>query len=245
MISLSVLFALISACACLLLPAALVLTAVIKYKASWKAAALGAAVFAVFQLFTRIPILQALSGSPGFILFSQTNALLYALLLALSAGVFEEAGRYAGMRIFMPRSLTWINGVAFGLGHGGLEAFVLVGLPYALSVLPALLSGDPAYTGVQPALYLLAGAERMMTIAVHIGLTMLVLYAVRSGRLRCLALAVGLHAAVDFGALLLSGNVWAVEILVAAAAALFILLTWKFKNKIEACEPRAIRRTEQ
>ncbi len=236
---LSVICVLISVFICLALPAILALRLIRKHKASWKAFVLGIAVFTVFQLLTRIPILSVLQKEPMFTLFAQTNTLLYIFLLALSAGVFEETGRLVGMRFFMQKDLSWKNGLTFGLGHAGVEAFVLVGIPY-VGVLVSLLSGDPAYAGTQPTLFLVGGVERLLTYAIHIGMTMLVLYSVKRREIRWFMLALLFHTAVDFGSvLLLSGGGWMTEGLVAVFAALGVFIIIKFKNKIDACEMQA------
>ena len=230
----TVFYLIVSLLICLCLPAVLAAIMIIKYKASWKAFVLGAATFTVFQLLTRIPILNLLQNDPTFILFSMTNTVLYILLLAFSAGVFEEAGRFVGMRFFMKKGLTWKNGVVFGLGHSGVEAFVLVGLPY-LGILIALLSGDTAYAGTPPYTFLVGGLERVLTFAIHIGMTLLVLYSVKFKKVRFLLWAILFHTAVDSGLLLqLSGpNVWISEGYVAAFAALAIVIIVRFRPIID------------
>jgi Predicted membrane protein len=230
---LSIFCAALSAFICLALPTILALVLILKYKASWKAFVLGIAVFTVFQLFTRIPILQALQNNPSYILFAQTGGLLYAILLALSAGVFEEMGRFVGMQFFMRKELSWKNGVAYGLGHGGVEAFVLVGIPY-IQALGALIAGDPKYMGTPPYMFLVGGVERVFAVAIHIGMTMLVLYAVKQKKISYLLLAILFHTVVDTGAVLFAGgSVWFNEVFVAIFAALAVLIMIKFKKKID------------
>lgn len=232
----SIIFVLISLFICLALPAVLALVLILKHKASWKAFVLGIAVFTVFQFLTRVPILNALQGEPSYILFAQTNTILYGILLALSAGVFEETGRLVGMRFFMQKDLTWKNGLTFGLGHAGVEAFVLVGIPY-VGVLAGLLSGDLAYAAVPPATFLLGGVERLLTIAFHIGMTMLVLYAVKRREIRWFIFAILFHTAADTIAVLFAGgDAWMLEGIVAIFAALGVYIVVRFKNKIDSID---------
>lgn len=47
-------------------------------------------------------------------------------MLSLTAGPFEETGRLLIMSHLLRRP-RFADGVAFGLGHGGLEAAALVG----------------------------------------------------------------------------------------------------------------------
>jgi uncharacterized membrane protein YhfC len=197
----------------------LALILIFKHKASWKAFVLGIAVFSVFQLFTRVPLLGVLQTTGWFVLFEQTNTVAYLLILAFTAGLFEECGRFIGMRFFMKKNLSWNNGIAFGLGHGGIEAFVLVGLP----MLFGLIQGDPAITTAQPYMIFVSGLERALTIAIHIGMTMMVLYAVKFRKVRFIVYAILFHMAVDCVVLLQLGfgqNVWISEGYVAVFAAL-------------------------
>lgn len=217
---------------CLCLPAILAVIMIVRRKASWKAFVLGIAVFSVFQIFTRIPILGALQNTAWFILFSQTNTIAYILILAFTAGLFEEGGRFIGMRFFMQKELSWNNGVAFGLGHGGVEAFVIAGLP----ILIGLLSKDASIAATPPSMMLTAGLERALAVTLHIGMTMLVLYSIKCRKIRFLVYAVLFHMAVDSVALLslpFGSNIWISEGYVAVFAALSILMIVKFKPVID------------
>jgi uncharacterized membrane protein YhfC len=108
----------------------------------WRYFWYGVAVFAAVQLFTRVPLVYVLNS----VLASQLKASqaflwTWLFLLALTAGLFEEVGRYFGYRIFMGKEeKTWPKGVMYGIGHGGLESVVLVGL---LSGLSPQLTGHP------------------------------------------------------------------------------------------------------
>jgi uncharacterized membrane protein YhfC len=232
MSGMTVFFIIVDLIICLCLPTILAVLMIVRRKASWKAFVLGIAVFSIFQIFTRLPILGALQGTGWFTLFAQTNTVAYILILAFTAGLFEEGGRFIGMRFFMKNGLTWNNGVAFGLGHGGVEAFVIAGLP----VLIGALTGDAAITAVPPYLFLVSGLERALAVTLHIGMTMLVLYGVKCRRLRFLVYAILFHMAVDSGALLslpFGQNVWISEGYAAVFTVLSIVMIVKFKPLID------------
>jgi uncharacterized membrane protein YhfC len=191
----------------------------------WRYFWYGVVVFAVVQLFTRVPavyviqqlIAPQLKASPAFLWG-------WLFILALTAGLFEEVGRYFGYRIFMGKEeKTWSKGVMYGIGHGGLESVVLVGLlSSALSLInilviqsldittlpaaqQAALHDQFATLAAQPAwLPLLGGYERLCAIAFHIAMSIVVLQAFRRGRIRWLWYAVGLHFLFDFGAVALA-----------------------------------------
>jgi uncharacterized membrane protein YhfC len=113
----------------ILYPLILAIIAHRRLKVSWKYFAFGMLIFLIFQVVSRVPIVTVL----GQVLAPQlkaSTAFLYTWLaiLALTAGIFEEVGRYIGYRWFMRREeKTWNKAVMYGLGHGGLESILLVG----------------------------------------------------------------------------------------------------------------------
>lgn len=118
-------------CICLFLPAVLLILFARKYKHEkiFPAWLLGAAGFFVTQILIRVPILTVLQTQDWFIAFSQKNLFLYAFSLAFTAGLFELAGRFAVAKL-MAKNLTFRRSLAAGLGHGGIEAMLLVGMTY-------------------------------------------------------------------------------------------------------------------
>jgi uncharacterized membrane protein YhfC len=205
----------------ILFPLALALFVARRLHVRWRYFWYGVVVFAVVQLFTRVPavyviqqlIAPQLKASPAFLWG-------WLFLLALTAALFEEVGRYFGYRVFMGKEeKTWPKGVMYGIGHGGLESTVLVGLLSSgvalvnilavqsldISKLPAAqqtaLHDQFAILAAQPGwLPLLGGYERLCAIAFHIAMSVVVLQAFRRGRIRWLWYAVGLHFLFDFGA---------------------------------------------
>ena len=96
--------------------------------------ALGAAGFFVTQMVIRLPILTVLQSQPWFVSFSVTNGFLYAFSLAFTAGLFELAGRFVVAKL-MQKNLSCNRALAAGLGHGGIEAMILVGITYLNNIL--------------------------------------------------------------------------------------------------------------
>ena len=81
------------------LPLGLAFLLVFRDKRRAKALLLGIITFLIFQVFTRIPLLQlVLPNQVWYILFTYEHPLLYLFLLSLSAGLFEEIGRYLIMK---------------------------------------------------------------------------------------------------------------------------------------------------
>ena len=209
---------------CLILPIIVYIFYGVKNKGKgvWTAWLLGAAGFFVFQVIIRMPVLSLLSLSPAFMNFATEHFVLYSLLLAFTAALFEVAGRYIVAKI-LSRNLTYEKSFAAGLGHGSIEAMFVIGMTYVNNLLYILMinSGtfdvmveQTAAMGVDTAqlmevknalintnsaLFLLAGYERILTVILHIALSMVVCYFVSRkkdivGILICLVC----HFAVDF-----------------------------------------------
>ena len=200
--TLTLVFIFISALVCLFGPVTLAVILIVKRGAKFWMFLLGAAVFTVFQILTRIPLLNLLQNTAWYTMFKITQPALVILLLAFTAGLFEEAGRFIGIRFLPKHVFSWENALVFGLGHGGMEAIYLVGLNYAIMFVQ-MLSGHASaeilnVVMMTPASYFLAaGVERVLAVAMHIGFTMLVFYAVKRRKPLYLLAAVAAHTAVD------------------------------------------------
>jgi len=231
-----------SAAVALFLPVGLVLAWRRRARASWRAVGMGALVFVVSQLVLRLPWqlplgrwVAAESGGQGPLF---TGFLLFS---SLTAGLFEETGRWLGYRYLVPRARSREEGIMFGLGHGGIESIVLVGLSLAGTLVAAVLLSqgklpEPAASAiagqlgaVSPATALAGGFERVSAIALHAGLSLVVLQAfTRPGGFRWVLLSIGLHAGVNGLAMLLKPlGVWPTEALIALAGWAVFAWAWR------------------
>lgn len=193
---------------------------------------LGAAGFFVTQILIRIPILTVLQSQPWFVTFSQNNGFLYAFLLAFTAGLFELVGRFVVAKL-MQKNLNCNRSIAAGLGHGGIEAMILIGITYLNNILyifminsgtfdavvseamatgidvSALLTVRDQLISASPALFLLGGFERILAMIAHLAMTMTVCYSLHLGKaLKGALICLGIHTFLDLtaGISLLIGN---------------------------------------
>jgi uncharacterized membrane protein YhfC len=129
------------------------------------------------------------------------NPWIYAVYGAFAAGIFEETGRFLGFKFLLRGRERWEDGVAYGIGHGGIEAVLIGGLAAAQNLylafmvnagtLPeALEQFRSLLTDTAPYLFLVSGVERMFALALQVGLSLLVLYAVKQKKLRYFIYAV-------------------------------------------------------
>lgn len=151
---------------------------------------LGAGTFIFSQILVRIPILEYLSQhSTNYSLLQAMQPVLFAVLLGLSAGVAEELARYAAMR-FLMKARDWQSGFLFGMGHGGMEAILFVGI----NALFLLFSPEATTYG---SAFLIGGVERFFAIMLHVGLSFIVMRSVSEKKFRYTLFAVLIHGLAD------------------------------------------------
>lgn len=202
-----------------------------KFKADKPVTALvlGAAGFFIMQMVIRVPILQILGKDTRFMEFAINHYVLYCLILAVTAALFEVIGRYVVAKA-ITSELTFETGVAAGLGHGGIEAIVLVGITYVNNLIyivlintgnfestveSAVAAGadaasmyaiQDAFLTTSPTIFLLAGYERILTMILHVALSLLVCYFVKQKKgIAGVGICMLIHTIVDFVSPLING----------------------------------------
>src|SRR3990172_4226692 len=118
-----------------------------RYRTGWRLFLVGCATFIgsqglhlPFNAYILNPVLTSLGFSeatkPGLALAAA------AILLGLSAGIFEEGTRWLAYRFWIRKARTWPQGVVFGSGHGGAEAVILGLLALATLLQLVVLRGQ-------------------------------------------------------------------------------------------------------
>ena len=88
---------------------------------------LGFLCFLISQLLLRLPPLQKLQQTTGFTLAYIMNPVLIGVLIALTAGIFEETFRYLFKLFFLkPDKCEISQPIIFGLGHGISEVCMIL-----------------------------------------------------------------------------------------------------------------------
>jgi len=188
--------------------------------------------------------------------------LFNAILLGLSAGLWEELVRYGMIRWWIGKPVrTWSKALFFGSGWGGVEA-ILFGLLalYGFVQLSALRTMDlsailPAdqwelvqqqiheYWSMSWTTSLLGAYERMWALVMQMCFTVLVLQVFTRGRIFWLWLAVAGHALVDAVAVYVLGRWGAVPVEVAVTVlgliALGVIFILRRPDPVEERPPPA------
>lgn len=142
--------------------------------------------------------------------------LFSAIFLGLSAGLFEELIRYAGLRWWAKDARIWVKGLLFGSGWGGMEAFIVYVIALSLNYviflalrtrdfttllppeqLAPLMNAFSLFWGVTWYESLLGALERILALPLQISLTILVLQVFLRNKSRWLWIAVAWHSLLD------------------------------------------------
>lgn len=224
---------------------------------------LGMAGFFVFQIIIRAPILQVLGQFQWFKDFAKNSFWWYAILLSFTAGLFEEPARFIVYTILKKRR-SFVDGFSYGIGHGGIESILVVGSVYINNLIlsmminsgtiqkvleatpaaaqPALTAAIGQLTSMSSTIFLAAGVERLLTVFIQIGFSLLVLRGFQTGkRWLWLGIAILAHTVVDFTAVALVKvglSPWAIEGAIAVFAALSLIYivmqarAWRKQNEM-------------
>lgn len=201
---------------CVGVPVAALIFLQIKYKRCMAPFFSGVAAFIISQLVLRSRLLnEILPQSSWYLKLVAGQGAGYWVFMGLTAGIFEETARWVCFHLLKNHRKTK-DAIAFGFGHGGIEALVITGVRYlnlficsmviytggsleALGVSTQAAEQATAQISAMSVMNVLAGGvERIAAMGIHIGCSLLVFAGVKGKKsLRYLLLAVLLHGAVD------------------------------------------------
>lgn len=154
------------------------------------------------------------------------NAVLYTVIGALTAGIFEETGRFVAFKTVLRKRTNRETAISHGLGHGGFEALYILlvtGIQFLVFALMInsgtfqTLIDQTAATGTDvsgiealpaqimaltPVTSLISLFERTVAMVLHVGLSILVFYSVRESKVWMFILAILAHSLFDVPAAL-------------------------------------------
>ena len=244
---------LFSLCIAFLHPIALMIIAKIKLKPWFLSVLVGAGTFIAFAFVLESILHNVVFLATGDLL--TTNLWFKAIYGGLAAGIFEETGRLVAFKTVMKRHLTKENSIMYGIGHGGIEAILILGSACISNLSTAALinSGnieslystltEPTLSATKegvaalistPALtFYLGGVERISAITIHICLSYVVYRAIKDKNIKLFFLAIAIHAFIDAITVLLASTVSALvlEVILMAMVAVLAVFTVKAYRK--------------
>lgn len=201
----------------------------------------GAATFLLFAAILEKP-LQALLIAPtqmgladtGISQFLNARPILWAFIVGLFPGVFEETGRLVAYKTVLKKRKNRETSISHGIGHGCFEVIFIMGVAYVTyiayaimintgtfgTVVDQVMSQDPDQAEALKAVasgiasfsfvnLVLGIVERIFAVLFHIGASIIVFYACKDkSRFWLYPLAILLHTAMDFVVGLTSAGVW-------------------------------------
>ena len=190
----------------------------------------GALTFLLFAIILEKPIQNVLifptaMGLPDHAAARFINArpVLWAILVGLFPGLFEETGRLVAFKTLLRKRKNRETAISHGIGHGGFEVIFILGVTYINNIIYAVMINSGSFQtlidqvaakapeqveqGYQIAAQLAAFSfgdlaiglvERVFAVAFHIGASMLVFYACKDRRKFWLyPLAILIHTLMD------------------------------------------------
>lgn len=236
-----------SLCISIALPVVLLIVVHKKTKARMAMAVIGAATFFLFAMVLEQILHAVVLGVGGERITG--NIWIYGLYGGLAAGLFEEVGRFVAMRFAMKKQLSLPNALMYGVGHGGIEAILIVGLASVSNLVTSIMINAGTLEASLGALdqatkeatltqlsalwttpsyqFFLSGIERIVAVTLHIALSVLVFQAVKLGKKRYWFLAFAIHVGVDFATVIAANylNLVLVEVMLAVLVAGVVALT--------------------
>jgi len=202
----------------------------VKKKEKFTSVLTGAVTFLLFALILEKPIQNVLifptaMGLPdhGIAQFINARPVLLAFLVGFFPGLFEETGRFVAFKTVLKNRKNRETSISYGIGHGGFEVMLILGLTYINYITYGIMINSGAYAETikqiaqvmpdQVDAYLAipdqlaaftAGSfainlyERIFAVLFHIGASILVFYACRDKKKIWLyPLAIILHTLMD------------------------------------------------
>jgi uncharacterized membrane protein YhfC len=233
--------------------------------------------FVIFYKKFNAKILPMIIGIAGFVLFVLVlersvhlivfekfalaeKPLIYILYGIFMAGIFEETARFVSFQITKKKYGGIGTGLAYGIGHGGIESIVIVGLAMVNTIIFSIninagnietitgkfhgetleqiraqintLLATPAYS------FLFGGIERIFAIAIQLSLSVIVFYSVHGkNKLWLYPFAILLHAILDIPAVAMQAgivkNIYMVELCVFTGAVILTIIARHIHKKSE------------
>lgn len=143
---------------------------------------LGMLCFFVTQILIRVPIIKLIQQSRMFNVYVSFYPIIVIGLFAITAGIFEETGRFLFRKNFLHNETAIKYAIIFGFGHSIME-IIYIFYPYIGSGL------------ISPIAYL----ERLFATFIHIGLSVIIWEGFLAGKkYKYLIIAILIHGIIDF-----------------------------------------------
>ena len=208
----------------------------------------------IFEPFINAAVLNNIGGAV------MNNMFIYAVYVGLIATAVEEGTRYLGLKTVI-KDVDESNALFFGLGFCGLEAILTSAWPQVSNILNSVLINNgmmaksmellqepdlsATYFTIAPLwetssiTFIMAGIERACIIAMHLCLSLIVFYYIKTGEKKYIYTAIFAHfAVVAFSALLVQMDKALFSVVITAAISCgLIVFTQRSRKEYLAAVP--------
>ena len=214
----------------LVVPIIIAIIWTIRKKERFSTVAVGALTFLLFAIVLEKPIQNVLVfpvqmglAEHGASRFINARPVLWAFIVGLIPGVFEETGRFVAYKTVLKKRKNKETSISYGIGHGGFEVMLILGLTFITYISYSLMINMGTFKVVidqvinqapdqADQLYALAGqlasfsvsdlavsiVERIAAFLYHVGASILVFYACKEKKYLWLyPLAIVIHTVLD------------------------------------------------
>ena len=214
----------------LVVPIIIAIIWTIRKKERFSTVAVGALTFLLFAIVLEKPIQNVLVfpvqmglAEHGASRFINARPVLWAFIVGLFPGVFEETGRFVAYKTVLKKRKNKETSISYGIGHGGFEVMLILGLTFITYISYSLMINTGTFKVVidqvinqapdqADQLYALAGqlasfsvsdlavsiVERIVAVLYHVGASILVFYACKEKKYLWLyPLAIVIHTVLD------------------------------------------------
>jgi len=184
------------------------------------------------------PIMHYIMLNPhadGTVRLFASDPALYVIYGAITAGIFEESGRFVAFHLLKKKYEGKETALSYGIGYGAIEAILLAGITLITTLtMSAMINDNEARLALvaaddanllylineliitEPAYFLTPGIERIITLSAHISLSIIVWCSVKiKGKLWLYPAAIAMHAIFNITPIMfqvgLIPNIWIVE----------------------------------
>ena len=149
----------------------------------------------------------------------EKDSFILTLITGISPGLFEETGKYLLIKYIYSQEKIKNNSVSYGIGHGGIESF-MIGIAFLANIFAKdiLIEKGALKKSITFSFCLMSAIERLFAIAIQISLSILNYKANKDKKIFFYFYAIILHDFIDLFAILyqkgLIESIYIVELII-------------------------------
>ncbi len=214
--------------------------------------------FFAAEIIVRGPALMILGTNTWFADFANSGTVLYTLFLSFTVALAETAARFLILKFAVKEDVGFVAGLGTGFGHGACETMAYTGIISVVNLMVCImintnsLANSEAYEEIKNTLtsqpssvYFAAGAERLLAIIIHIGLSVILAYFLKNKKAAVgFAVCFTAHCVYSFCVNLISQSgvsVWFTIAAMTVFAAIFAAVTVLIRKEEKAGTPQLVK----